>query len=80
MKAVKDLCEYVNSVDNPQKDAILHLAQKVEEEGRRKSRIMNLIQEAISQLRLDIKYLTFDLECTRKERDDLKEQIKGSDA
>jgi hypothetical protein len=36
----------------------------------RKTRILELIQEALAELRLDIKYLSFDLDCTRNERDD----------
>ncbi len=42
---------------------------------RRRRRILNLVQEALSQLRLDIKYLMFDLEMTRKERDAFKERL-----
>jgi len=42
---------------------------------RRRRRILNLVQEALSQLRLDIKYLMFDLETTRKERDELRAQL-----
>ena len=38
----------------------------------RRRRILNLVQEALSQLRLDMKYLVFDLEATRRERDALK--------
>lgn len=30
------------------------------------------LQEAISQLRVDVKYLIFDLEATRRERDEYK--------
>ena len=41
----------------------------------RRRRILTLVQEALSQLRLDIKYLMFDLEVTRHERDELKEQL-----
>ncbi len=41
----------------------------------RRRRILTLVQEALSQLRLDIKYLMFDLEVTRSERDALKEQL-----
>jgi hypothetical protein len=44
----------------------------VAESVRRRRRILNLVQEALSQLRLDIKYLMFDLENTRKERDELQ--------
>jgi hypothetical protein len=32
------------------------------------------VQEALSQLRLDMKYLLFDLEATRRERDAYKKQ------
>jgi hypothetical protein len=42
---------------------------------RRRRRILSLVQEALSQLRLDIKYLMFDLEVTRKERDALRHQM-----
>jgi len=40
---------------------------------RRRRRTM--VQEALSQLRLDMKYLVFDLEATRRERD----ALQGSD-
>jgi hypothetical protein len=42
---------------------------------KRRRRILALVQEALSQLRLDIKYLMFDLEITRQERDELREQL-----
>jgi hypothetical protein len=38
----------------------------------RRWRILQLVQEALAQLRLDMKYLFFDLECTRKERDEAR--------
>jgi hypothetical protein len=47
---------------------------RVVEAVRRRRRILALVQEALSQLRLDIKYLMFDLEMTRKERDELRER------
>ena len=40
---------------------------------RRRRRILALVQDALGQLRLDIKYLMFDLDMTRKERDELRE-------
>lgn len=42
---------------------------RVFESTKRRRRILNLVQEALSQLRLDMKYLVFDLEATRRERD-----------
>jgi len=47
---------------------------RVVESNRRRRRILNLVQEALSQLRLDMKYLVFDLEATRRERDELRQQ------
>jgi hypothetical protein len=43
---------------------------------RRRRRILGLVQEALSQLRLDIKYLMFDLEMTRRERDELRGRLE----
>jgi hypothetical protein len=45
---------------------------------RRRRRILDLIQEALGQLRLDMKYLMFDLESTRRERDDYKKSLDGN--
>lgn len=43
---------------------------------RRRRRILGLVQDALSQLRLDVKYLMFDLEVTRRERDTLRERLE----
>lgn len=40
------------------------------ETNTRRKRILDLVKDALSQLRLDMKYLVFDLECTRRERDE----------
>ena len=42
------------------------------ESTKRRRRILGLVQDALSQLRLDMKYLMFDLEATRRERDELR--------
>lgn len=49
---------------------------RVVENTQRRRRILTTIQEALSQLRLDMKYLMFDLEATRRERDALRDQRK----
>ena len=52
---------------------------RVKQSTLRRRRILSLVQDALSQLRLDMKYLMFDLEATRRERDefrDLLEQIE----
>ncbi|WP_166830854.1 transcriptional regulator [Thalassoroseus pseudoceratinae] len=49
---------------------------RVVDSVRRRRRILTLVQEALAQLRLDIKYLMFDLEMTRRERDELKHRLE----
>jgi hypothetical protein len=43
---------------------------------RRRRQILGLVQDALSQLRLDMKYLIFDLEATRRERDEYRRQLE----
>lgn len=44
----------------------------INETSKRRLRILALVKEHLSQLRVDMKYLIFDLEATRRERDALK--------
>ena len=50
---------------------------RVTESTRRRRRILSLVQEALSQLRLDMKYLMFDVEATRRERDQYRNNPEG---
>ncbi len=52
------------------------LVDAVVESTRRRRRILTLVQEALGQLRLDMKYLMFDLEATRRERDEYREKLE----
>ena len=72
-----DLVELGNLLQNldSQDAAEIQLCyNRVVDSVKRRRRILNLVQEALSQLRLDVKYLMFDLEMTRRERDDLQAQ------
>ncbi len=53
------------------------LLARVEQETRRRRQILLSIQESLSQMRLDMKYLMFDLEATRRERDEYRERLEG---
>jgi hypothetical protein len=48
---------------------------RVMESTKRRRRILSLVQDALSQLRLDMKYLMFDLEATRRERDEYHSKL-----
>ena len=58
------------------REAIQPLLNRVVDSTRRRRRILHLVQDALSQLRLDMKYLLFDLEATRRERDDYRRQVE----
>ncbi len=66
----------IQSLPENHRQEILHAYGQVVDCVRRRRRILGLVQEALSQLRLDIKYLMFDLEMTRKERDELKARLE----
>lgn len=74
---LEELGNLISGLDVPAKAELDSAFQKIVESVRRRHRILVLVQESLSQLRLDIKYLMFDLEATRKERDELKQQLGG---
>ena len=76
---MQELARLVDSVSGPEKQALSAAYERVAESIRRRRRILNLVQEALSQLRLDVKYLMFDLETTRRERDQLQSQLEDHD-
>jgi hypothetical protein len=72
-KDVADLASAVAALPPEHRSRLEPLMFRVVDSTKRRRRILNLVQEALSQLRLDMKYLVFDLEATRRERDALKQ-------
>jgi len=57
--------------------AVRAAAERINEAANRKKNVLSLVQEALGQLRLDMKYLMFDLDCTRNERDEAVAKLAG---
>jgi hypothetical protein len=74
-----DLIQAVSELPTETRDRLEPLLGRVVESTKRRRRIMNLVQDALAQLRLDMKYLLFDLEATRRERDEYKSRLDGND-
>lgn len=55
---------------------IIPALERVVESTKRRRRILTLVQDALSQLRLDMKYLMFDVEATRRERDEYHARLE----
>jgi hypothetical protein len=70
------LSESIHSLPEPYASQLAPLVDAVMESTKRRRRILTLVQDALSQLRLDMKYLMFDLEATRRERDEYRLKLE----
>ncbi|HVX12424.1 MAG TPA: transcriptional regulator [Pirellulales bacterium] len=70
-----DLAAVCEQLPAEYRDSIQPILQRVIDSTRRRRRILHLVQDALSQLRLDMKYLLFDLEATRRERDEYRGKL-----
>jgi hypothetical protein len=73
-----DLLELTQAIEQlpiEQRIRLLPSLRRVTESSVRRRRILSLVQEALGQLRLDMKYLVFDLEATRRERDEFLQKL-----
>ena len=75
---VEELIAAVRALPAEHRQHVETVLNRVVESTSRRRRILNLVQDALSQLRLDMKYLMFDLEATRRERDEYRRQIEGT--
>lgn len=73
---LKELFEAIETLPAEHKSRLKPLADRILAASKRRRKILTLVQDALSQLRLDMKYLVFDLEATRRERDDFQRQLK----
>ncbi len=73
------LADAIRQLPDVHRLAVEPALSRVLESTKRRRRILTLVQDALSQLRLDMKYLIFDLEATRRERDDFRSRIEGED-
>jgi hypothetical protein len=72
----RNLITVVASLPEPYRSQLEPTLKRVAGSTKRRRRILSLVQDALSQLRLDMKYLMFDLEATRRERDEYREQLE----
>lgn len=75
---IAELADAIGQLPSDLRDKIGPLMARVVESTKRRRRILALVQDALSQLRLDMKYLMFDLEATRRERDTYRRQLDGT--
>jgi len=69
---ILDLSLAIGRLPPAHREALAPYISRVIDSSARRRRILSLVQDALGQLRLDMKYLVFDLEATRRERDAAK--------
>ena len=70
------LAEAIRHLPDEVSGEVIPALERVIESTKRRRRILTLVQDALTQLRLDMKYLMFDLEATRRERDDYHTKLQ----
>jgi hypothetical protein len=74
---LNELRKKVDQLPLPQRESLLPLCERLGHYTRLQTRLVKIAQEAVDQLQLDVKYLLFDLEATRRERDELLRELEG---
>jgi hypothetical protein len=75
----QELAELSNRLDllpRTLRESLVPLCDRVCHFTRLQSRLVKIAQDAVDQLQLDIKYLLFDVEVTRRERDALRQELE----
>ena len=78
-KDVIELATAISTLPAEHREKLSPIFQRVVDSTKRRQRILSMVQEALSQLRLDMKYLLFDLEATRRERNEYRRTLEGQD-
>src|SRR5688572_2105014 len=73
------LAEAIRHLPGEVSGEVIPALERVIESTKRRRRILSLVQDALSQLRLDMKYLMFDLEATRRERDEFHAKLQDQE-
>lgn len=69
---IRELCLLLELLPDEYRTILQPAVERVIENSLRRRALLGNIQDALAQLRLDMKYLIFDLEATRRERDAYK--------
>ena len=75
-REIADLAAAISQLPAEHREKITPALTRVLDSTKRRRRILSLVQDALGQLRLDMKYLAFDLEATRRERDEYRRKLE----
>ena len=73
---LEELVQAVDSLPAAYQQLMEPILERVVESTYQRRRILTLIRQSMNQLKFDVKYLVFDLEATRRERDEYRIRSK----
>ena len=74
-----ELCNQVGRLDQAHRELLGPLCERVGHLLLLQNRLLRIAQDTVDQLHLDAKYLVFDLEVTRRERDEFRHELENMD-
>jgi hypothetical protein len=72
---LEELRGYLNQLPLPWRERMLPLSDRVAQYIRLQNKLLRMSQESVEQLQLDVKYLLFDVEATRRECEELLREL-----
>jgi hypothetical protein len=72
-----ELCKQVGLLPGQERDKVAPLCERVGHLMLLQAKLLRLTQDTVDQLQLDVKYLLFDLDVTRRERDALRQELEN---
>jgi hypothetical protein len=76
-KEMLELCNEVGLLPLSQRKKLGPFCERVGHLLQLQGRLLRVAQDTVDQLQLDVKYLLFDLEITRRERDSLQQELEN---
>lgn len=74
---LEELGHKIDALPERERQSLRPIYERVLEGFRLRSRIMNVAKDALERIRLEITFLQFDLEVTRREKESLQKQLDG---
>src|SRR5438876_693586 len=76
-REMSDLRAEVENLPRSIRDRLLPLCDRICHFIYLQGRLFEVAQETVDRLQLDVKYLSFDLDCTRQERDQAVDELEN---
>lgn len=77
LNELTDFVQLVNNLPEQYRTDFYRAIDRLVDGFERRQRILGYIQDSLGQMNLDLKYLIFDLEATRRERDEYRRRLES---